>query len=118
MYQTSAIKPLPLGKTIIYGLIPAVSFYFIHYYLIPGYVERSGIPYFNGYLVGYVLTMGMFFFGALIGYRREGNPSTWEGLKSRFRLKKMSKTDWFLDCYAHHPRFDYLFWPRIHRRMG
>lgn len=92
--QSTGIKPLPLGKTIIYGLIPAVSFYFIHYYLIPGYVELSGVPYFKGYLVGYVLTMGFFFVAALSAYHLEGNSWTWLGLKVRFRLKKLNKGDW------------------------
>jgi membrane protease YdiL (CAAX protease family) len=93
MPQTPGIKPLPLGKTIIYGLLPAVSFYIIHYYLIPGYVQRSGVPYFKGYLVGYVLTMAFFFVAALIAYYLEGNPWTWAALKVRFRLAKMNKGD-------------------------
>ena len=93
--QLPGTKPLPLGKTIIYGLIPAVSFYFIHYYLIPGYVERSGVPYFKGYLVGYVLTMTLFFAAALTAYHLEGNPWTWEALKARFRLRKLNKGVWW-----------------------
>lgn len=93
--QLSRIKSLPLGKTIVYGLIPAVSFYMIHYYLIPGYVERSDIPYFKGYLVGYVLTMAFFFVAALIAYHLEGNPWSWEALKDRFRLAKMNRADWW-----------------------
>jgi membrane protease YdiL (CAAX protease family) len=92
--QSPRIKPLNLGKTIIYGLIPAVSIYLIHYYLIPGYVTRNGIPYFKAYLVGYVLTMAFFFVAALVAYRQEGNPPTWEALKARFRLSKMNRTDW------------------------
>ena len=65
MSKTIGIKPLPLGKTIFYLLIPAVILYITHYYLIPIYVEHSGVPYFIGYLIGYVLTMGMFFSAAL-----------------------------------------------------
>ena len=61
MSQSSRIKPLPLGKTIIYGLVPAVLLYITHYYLIPGYVERTVAPYFKNYLVGYTITMGFFF---------------------------------------------------------
>lgn len=94
IHESQRIKSLSLGKTITYGLIPAVSIYLIHYYLIPGYVTRSGMPYFKGYLVGYVLTMAFFFFAALVAYQREGNPSTWEALKNRFRLVKMNKGDW------------------------
>jgi membrane protease YdiL (CAAX protease family) len=68
--------------------------YLTHYFLIPIFVVRNDVPYFAGYLLGYVITMGIFFFGALIAFRREGNPLTWDGLKSRFRLEKMRKTDW------------------------
>jgi membrane protease YdiL (CAAX protease family) len=92
--QSNAIRPLPLGKTIIYGLIPSVSLYIVHYYLIPGYVERSSVPYFKGYLVGYVLTMAFFFVAALVAYHLEGNPWSWQMFKVRFRLKKLTKGDW------------------------
>jgi membrane protease YdiL (CAAX protease family) len=58
-------------------------------------VESTGIPYFKGYLAGYVLTMGLFFSAALIAYLLEGNPRSWKALKSRYRLAKMSKGDWW-----------------------
>ncbi len=89
------IKPLPLGKTITFGLVPAVSLYFVHYYLVPEYVEWSGVPYFIGYLAGYVPTMAFFFAAALIAYRRQGNPCSRQAPKTRFRLNKMNKGDWW-----------------------
>lgn len=94
MSKTIGIKPLPLWKTILYFIIPTAILYLTHYYLIPFYVERSGVAYFIGYLIGYVLTMGLFFAGALIAYRREGNLFNWLQLKSRFRLAKMNRGDW------------------------
>lgn len=90
------MKPLPLGKTIIYCLIPALILYITHYYLIPGYVAYSGAPYFAGYLAGYVFTMGFFFVAALVAYRKEGRPFTWVAIKARFRLSRMQRLDWFL----------------------
>ena len=95
MSHSPLIKPLPLGKTILYLIIPALGLYFTHYYLIPGYVERSGVPYFIGYLAGYVITMGFFFVAALVAYRKEGRPFNWVAIKARFRLSKMSRLDWF-----------------------
>ena len=92
--KASGIRPLPLGKTIIYGLLPAVSLYIIHYFLIPAYVEYSGLPYFKGYLVGYVVSMAFFFAAALIAYRIEGNPWRLKVLKDRFRLAKLNRSDW------------------------
>jgi membrane protease YdiL (CAAX protease family) len=93
--MNSGINPLPSCKTILYGLIPALILYLTHYYLVPAYVESAGIPYFKGYLAGYVLTMGMFFSAALIAFLMEGNPRSWEALKSRYRLVKMSRGDWW-----------------------
>lgn len=91
--KVSGIKPLPAGKTIIFGLLPAVSLYLLHYFLIPAYVERTGIPYFKGYLLGYVLSMAFFFAAALAAYRIEGNPARWGGIKTRFRLVRMTWID-------------------------
>jgi len=88
------IKPLPLGKTIVYCLIPALILYTTHYYLIPWYVAFSGVPYFIGYLAGYVSTMGLFFLAALVAYRKEGHPLDWGGIKTRFRLSRMRWLDW------------------------
>jgi len=93
-FKNPGINPLPTGKTILYGLIPALILYLTHYYLIPAYVECTGIPYFKGYLAGYVLTMGLFFMAALIAFLLEGNLPSWEALKSRYRLAKMSRGDW------------------------
>jgi membrane protease YdiL (CAAX protease family) len=74
-------------------MIPAVILYLTHYILIPAYVDRSGVPYFFGYLGGYVITMGMFFVAALVGYRQEGHPIHWGTFKTRFRLKKIDRAD-------------------------
>lgn len=93
MAHPHRIKPLPLGKTILYFIIPAVTLYLTHYFFIPIYVERTGVPYFTGYLIGYVATMGMFFAAALTAYRKEGNPLSWSRLKSRFRLARMKRGD-------------------------
>jgi membrane protease YdiL (CAAX protease family) len=90
----SGIEPLHLGKTILYGFIPAISLYILHYSLIPTYVEYTGMPYFKGYLIGYVLSMAFFFVAALVAYRIEGNPWTWKALKKRFRLTKLKRGDW------------------------
>ncbi|MGW8226014.1 MAG: CPBP family intramembrane glutamic endopeptidase, partial [Anaerolineales bacterium] len=92
--KNPGIKPLPAVKTILYGVIPALILYLTHYYLVPYYVECTGIPYFKGYLAGYVLTMGLFFSAALIAFLLEGNPRSWEALKSRYRLAKMNRGDW------------------------
>jgi membrane protease YdiL (CAAX protease family) len=95
MSQAKQIKPLSFGRSIVYGLIPGVILFILHYYLIPGYIEQSGEPYFNGYWVGYLVSMGLVFVAAFIAYRREGNRFTWTAMKERFRLKPMTKQDWF-----------------------
>ena len=94
MSNSLKTKPLPLGKTILFFLVPTVILFITHYYLIPGYVERNGVPYLKGYLGGYVVTMGMFFFAALIAYVQEGHPLTWGAIRARFRLRTMTRIDW------------------------
>jgi membrane protease YdiL (CAAX protease family) len=94
MSDSLRTRPLSLGKTIRYLTVPAVILYITHYYIVPGCVEHSGTPYFEGYLVGYTVTMAMFFVAALVAYRQEGHPFTWEAFKARYRLRKMSWVDW------------------------
>lgn len=90
----SRIKPLALGKTLIYGITPALLLYLTHYFLIPALVEQAGFPYFSGYLIGYTTTMGFFLVAAMLAFRLEGNPFHWDVLASRFRLNHMNKGDW------------------------
>jgi membrane protease YdiL (CAAX protease family) len=94
MSTLDSIKPLYWGKTIVFTVIPAGILFITHYYLIPAYIERSGKPYFNGYWVGYLVTTGLVFAAAMIAYRLEGNPLTWQALKKRFRLRHMTRKDW------------------------
>jgi membrane protease YdiL (CAAX protease family) len=94
MTNHDRIKPLFWGKTLLFTIIPAGMLFITHYYLIPAYIEKSGEPYFNGYWVGYLVTTGLAFFAAMLGYYLEGNPFTWEALKKRFRLRRMTRVDW------------------------
>jgi membrane protease YdiL (CAAX protease family) len=94
MLNINKIKPLHFGMSMLYALIPGVTIFITHYYLIPGYIERSGEPYFNGYWIGYAVTTGLVFTAALIAYHQEGNPFTWAAIKERFRLRPMTKADW------------------------
>jgi membrane protease YdiL (CAAX protease family) len=94
MSNLKKIQPLPFGMSMLYALIPGVILFITHYYLIPGYIERSGKPYFNSYWIGYTGTMGLIFAAALIAFYREGNPFTWAAMKERFRLRPMTKQDW------------------------
>jgi membrane protease YdiL (CAAX protease family) len=81
-------------KTFLYFSIPTVTLFITHYYLIPSFIGRTGEPYFKGYWVAYVVTMGLVFIAALIAYRLEGRSFRWGAIKERFRLKPMNKTDW------------------------
>ncbi len=94
MTNRKGIKPLGLGKTILYTIIPALILYLTHYFLIPIYIERSGSPYLSGYLIGYVLTMAFFFVTSLIAFLYEGNHLSWVALKIRFRLAMLNRGDW------------------------
>ena len=93
--QTPVIKSLALTRTIIYALVPALILYLTHYYLVPAYVGKTGIPYFQGYLMGYVATMALFFIAAMVAFLQEGNTRTWQAFKLRYRLRKMNRGDWW-----------------------
>jgi membrane protease YdiL (CAAX protease family) len=82
-----------LGSAALY-LVPAVILYVTHYFLIPAFVSSTGAPYLVGYLIGWPLTMALFFFAALLGYRLEGNPVELGSLAKRFRMKGMPGKDW------------------------
>jgi membrane protease YdiL (CAAX protease family) len=94
MLSLQELKPLPLGKTILFFTVPAIILYVTHYHLVPAYVVGKGVAYLNGYLVGYVVTMGFFVVATLVAYLMEGNPVRWTAFRRRYRLRRMDKIDW------------------------
>jgi len=67
-------------------------FVFAHRIAAP-FLESLGVPPLVNFFV--IMTPHiLFFFGAFIAYRVEGNPFTWEAFSRRFRLARLSAKGW------------------------
>jgi membrane protease YdiL (CAAX protease family) len=89
-----SIRPLGILPTIVYWVIPAAILYAAHYWFAPFFVERTGRPYLQAYLIAWVTTMLLFFVAALVAYRQEGNPMQRSPFVERLRLAPMGRQDW------------------------
>lgn len=94
MNQSQGMRPLGLLGSIVLFAVPATVLYYAHFFFVPSYVTRTGNPYLVGYLIAWSSTMALFLAAALVGYRLESNPFRWKTLSARFRLARMSRTDW------------------------
>jgi membrane protease YdiL (CAAX protease family) len=94
MDRQAVIQPMGVLRSIAYWAVPAAILYISHYVLVPAFVERTGRPYLVGYLIAYVITMGLFFIAALVAYFLEGNAPQWSAFAARNRLRKMGRADW------------------------
>jgi membrane protease YdiL (CAAX protease family) len=87
------IKPLPLKYAIFYFGIPMAFIYFTIYWLMPR-LNEWGVP---GVVSGNLCITGplvLMFVAAIVAYRLEGNPMTWEAFKARYRLGRISGKLW------------------------
>jgi membrane protease YdiL (CAAX protease family) len=67
--------------------------WFCIYIVYPALI-KAGLPQFWILWLCIGAPLFLMLVASLIGYRLEGNPWSWSGIKSRFRLKPMSRTDW------------------------
>ena len=87
-----AIQPMPLSMALLFFGIPMLLFVFVQRVAAP-YLDSFGVPP----LANFFVLMSphiLFFFGALIAYRMEGNPFTWEAFSRRFRLNPIRGKTW------------------------
>jgi membrane protease YdiL (CAAX protease family) len=91
--RTGSIQPMgPLSSLLYFG-IPAAVLYAAVYLLIPA-LDDAGLSPFMAYLIALLIPLVLMLMAALIAYRLEGNPPTWEALKDRFRLHRMTGRMW------------------------
>ena len=89
---SSSIRPMRLPEALLFFGIPVFLFAFAYRVAAP-YLDSLGVPLLVNYFV--IMTPHiLFFFGALIAYRMEGNPFTWEAFSRRFRLNPMRGKTW------------------------
>ena len=95
MSDASTIKPMGLGKALLYFGIPAALVALIVHDVMARVAER-GVPIFFNYLVLYATVPMLALIGAsLLAFRLEGNPLLWASFKSRFRLHRMDRRSWW-----------------------
>jgi membrane protease YdiL (CAAX protease family) len=89
------IKPIKMGYSIVLFLIPGIVFYLLVKVLMPYLLETLSI---NDVLLWTIVgTLGLFaplFLLSLILMKADGYPLNWATVSTRFRLKRMEKTDW------------------------
>lgn len=90
--RTKEIKPIRLATSIVIFGGAALLFLLIERIILP-YLNNLGTSKAIMFLVIAVPHM-LFFFGALIAYRFEGNPSNWKSLMVRFRYKRIKGMMW------------------------
>jgi membrane protease YdiL (CAAX protease family) len=94
MKTSPMIKPMPLWVSLLCFGIPSAAGWLSIYVLMPALIN-FGVPLFwNFWLCLSVPLVGMLV-AALIGFRLEGRPFTWTGIKDRFRLKPVQGKEWF-----------------------
>jgi membrane protease YdiL (CAAX protease family) len=94
MKQTGFLKPMPLWMSVLFFGIPSAIATIGIYVGIPA-LDRAGLPIFTNFYLMTVGPMSIMFAAALIAYRLEGNPLTWNRLKERFRLKPIRGKEWY-----------------------
>ena len=86
------IKPILFFSSLVIFLGAAMLFLINERLIIP-YLDHLGASQLILFLT-YISPFGLFFIGALYGYRREGNPWNWKVLKARFRYKPIKGKMW------------------------
>lgn len=92
-FSSPAVKPLPFKFAWLYFAIPAVVVAFSVYWGIPALVNL-GLAQFTAYSIALLIPLIFMLAAALIAYRLEGHPLTWNALSERFRLRRMTGKDW------------------------
>lgn len=92
MKPNSKIKPISFFTSLVIFL-GAAGLFFINERLIIPYLANQGFSKLSLFLI-YISPFGLFFFGALYGYRKEGNPWNWNAFRKRFRYKAIRGKMW------------------------
>jgi len=93
MYKTSQLHPTSLWSTLAFFGGPLLFGVFGLYWLLPT-LDKLGIPLLLNYLFSVVSMFPLLLLLSLVAYRIETGSITWKGLNDRFRLKKLSRSDW------------------------
>jgi membrane protease YdiL (CAAX protease family) len=101
MFSPDKLKPLGFLPSLLYFFLPAILMVICFYGLMP-VLKKAGLSELYAYLISMSLPLLLLGIAALIAFRVEGHPMTWEALKVRFRLKPMTGKDclWLAICFG------------------
>ena len=91
--RSQSMKPLQIGQTLLFTLVPAILVYFAHWIIAPAISAGLHQPYLIAYLICWGTTEVCFLVAALVAYRAEGNVLQWESFIERYRLGRLHKGD-------------------------
>jgi membrane protease YdiL (CAAX protease family) len=86
--------PVGMGATLALFGVPALAMFAGVHVVMPWFNETFGAPPFFGFFVALTLPLAGLLLASLAGYRREGRPWSWVGLRDRFRLGAMDRRTW------------------------
>ena len=89
------MKPMSLGTSLLFFGVPALVFFF-GFHVVMLALIRNGLAPFYAFFVGLGIPLAFMFVASLVAYRLEGNLMTWDALKNRFRLHRLSARMWLL----------------------
>lgn len=87
------IKPMGLMPSLLFFGIPAAIFSLAIYYVMQKF-HQNGINDLTNFFVSMVSPLALMLLAALVAFKVEGNSFKWSALSKRFRLTRMSKSDW------------------------
>jgi membrane protease YdiL (CAAX protease family) len=82
----AALKPLSWPQVILLFGIPTVVLILSQYWLQP-FLESEGCSPFASLSTAFTIPFALMFVAALVAFRMEGNPLSWEAFKRRYRLE-------------------------------
>lgn len=91
--MTPKIKPMGMMSSLLFFGIPTVIFSFSIYYVMQK-LHQHGVNDLVNFFITLVIPLVLMLIASLIAFKMEGNNFKWSTLSTRFRLKRMTKTDW------------------------
>ena len=91
--DSTKLKPMYLGESLLYFGVPTVITIFCVFRLFP-YLVSQGFSTFVSYMISLDIPLGIMLITSLVAYWKEGNPISWLALRDRFRLKPMKRKGW------------------------
>jgi membrane protease YdiL (CAAX protease family) len=87
------MQPIGLAQSLLWFGIPSLIFSWFLLWWLPRLVA-SGLSFFLIFHLTFMAALALMLLAALVVYRREGNPWTWQAFRDRMRLQRMTAADW------------------------